>query len=152
SCGIRIRGRDAGCLGEVHPDVLGRLDLSRRVTVFDLSVDVLLGAYSRKVRYREFSRFPAITRDVALLVRKDLDARGILEILRENREELLENVDIFDVYSGKGVPEDMKSLGLRMTYRSAMRTLTDEEISPIHSRIIGNLVQATEARIRGEGS
>jgi phenylalanyl-tRNA synthetase beta chain len=152
SCGIQVRGRDAGCLGEIHPDVLGRLDLPRRVTVFDLSVDVLLGTYSRKVSYREFSRFPAITRDVALLIRKDLDARRILEILRENHEELLENVDIFDVYSGKGIPEDVKSLGLRMTYRSAVRTLTDEEISPIHSRIIGNLVQATEARIRGEGS
>jgi phenylalanyl-tRNA synthetase beta chain len=150
ACGIYVNGRDAGTLGEIHPDVLGRLDLSRRVTVFDLSFDVLLGAYSRKVAYREFSRFPAITRDVALLVRKDLDARRLLDILREKPEELLENADIFDVYIGEGIPGDMKSLGLRMTYRSAVRTLTDEEISQVHNRIVRHLVQATEAKIRGE--
>ena len=150
ACGIYVKGRDAGTLGEINPDVLGRLDLPRRVTVFDLSFDVLLGAYSRKVAYREFSRFPAITRDVALLVRKDLDARRLLEILRENPEELLENADIFDVYIGEGLPGDTKSLGLRMTYRSAVRTLTDEEISQVHNRIVRHLVQATEARIRGE--
>ncbi len=151
ACGVEVRGRDAGCLGEIHPDVLGRLDLPRRVIVFDLSLDALLIAFSRKVLYREFSRFPAITRDVALLIRRDVEARRVLEILREDREELLENVDIFDVYTGKGIPEDMKSLGLRMTYRSAVRTLTDEEINPIHSRIVTRLVQETGARIRGKG-
>ncbi len=150
ACGIYVQGREAGILGEVHPDVLGRLDLTGRVIVFDLSFDFLLGAYSRKIAYREFSRFPAITRDVALLVRKDIDARRLLEILRENPEELLENADIFDVYIGEGVPGDMKSLGLRMTYRSAVRTLTDEEISQVHNRIVRHLVQATEARVRGE--
>jgi len=150
ACSLYVKGREAGVLGEVHPDVLGRLGLPGRVIVFDLSFDVLMGAYSRKVDYREFSRFPAITRDVALLVRKDIDARRLLEILRENPEELLENADIFDVYIGEGVPGDMKSLGLRMTYRSAVRTLTDEEISQVHNRIVRNLVQATEARVRGE--
>jgi phenylalanyl-tRNA synthetase beta chain len=64
------------------------------------------------------------------------------------REELLEKVKIFDVYEAQNIPEGMKSLGLRFSYRSADRTLTDDEVNEVHARIVGKVVHATGASIR----
>ncbi|MDO9585743.1 MAG: hypothetical protein Q7I93_04570, partial [Syntrophales bacterium] len=64
-------------------------------------------------------------------------------------EKLLENVRIFDVYEGKGIPDGLRSLGLRFTYRSSEKTLTDEEITAVHGRIVERIVGLTGAGIRG---
>jgi phenylalanyl-tRNA synthetase beta chain len=105
--------------------------------------------FSSQVSFREVSRFPAINRDVALLITKQIEADRVLSLVREESEELLEKVCIFDVYEGKGVSEGLRSLGLRFTYRSSEKTLTDDEITGIHSRIIERVISATGACIRG---
>ena len=89
-------------------------------------------------------------RDVAFLVESDVDAAGMLSLVRDAGEELLETADVFDD-SGKGIPEGMKSLGLRFTYRSPSRTLTDDETGQVHGRVVKKIVESTGARIRGEG-
>jgi len=90
-------------------------------------------------------------RDVAFLVGLETEAAKMIALAGAAGEELLEKVDVFDVYSGKGIPVGMKSLGLRFTYRSASKTLTDEETGQAHGRIVKKIVETTGARIRGEG-
>jgi phenylalanyl-tRNA synthetase beta chain len=74
----------------------------------------------------------------------------MIRIAFEKDEELLDNIHVFDVYTGNGIPEGTKSLGLRFSYRSTDRTLTDEEVNRIHWGIIKRMTNLTGARIRGE--
>jgi phenylalanyl-tRNA synthetase beta chain len=87
---------------------------------------------------------------VAFVVEMDVEAGQMLSLTREAEEELLETVDVFDVYSGKGISDGLKSIGLRFTYRSPSKTLTDDETGQVHGRIVKKIVESTGARIRGE--
>ncbi len=146
---VTAGGREAGFLGEVHRDVLDLLDIKNRAFVMELDMDILTEIFSPLMSYHDISRFPAITRDAAFLVNKAIEAERILTIVREMGEELLEKVCIFDVYEGKGIPEGMCSLGLRFTYRSSEKTLTDEEIMSVHGRILEKVITSTGSSLRG---
>ncbi len=150
ACRIYAGDREAGVLGEVHPDVLERMDLKRRAVVFEIDFDILAGQFSDDVITRDIQKFPSSSRDVAFLIGRDVEVEGILNLARAEKEELLEKIEIFDVYIGKSIPENMKSIALRFTYRSAGRTLTDEEVGRVHGRIVERIAGVTGARVRGE--
>jgi len=152
SCSIYLGDQFVGFLGEVHPHVLASLDLKNRVMVFELDLDALTANFSDRVLYREVSRFPSSSRDVAFLVSEALEANEIIVSALGGGEELLEKVHIFDIYTDQGIPKGMKSLGLRFSYRSSNRTLTDVEVNQVHSRIVQEIVASTGAKIRGEES
>ena len=150
SCGM-IAGDDAiGFLGEVHPDVLARMGLKNRAMVFEIDMDVLTAHFSNDLSYRDISKFPSSSRDVAFLISRDRQAEDMIKFSLDIHEELLEKVCIFDVYDGKGIPEGMKSLGLRFSYRADDRTLTDLEVSQVHNGIVKRIVDKSGAKIRGE--
>lgn len=151
SCGIYLDDRQIGFLGEVHPDVLEKIDLKNNVYVFEINLDILVSAYlDRNITYQEISKFPAVMRDAAFIIPDTMEADQMLNIVLGQKEDLLENVSIFDVYSGKEISEGTKSLGLRFSYRAPARTLTDLETNTVHDRIVRNTVNLTGAKIRGE--
>jgi phenylalanyl-tRNA synthetase beta chain len=113
-----------------------------------MDLDVLSRHFSGMLAYRDISRFPSSSRDVAFLISRGLTAEGIIQISLDMYEELLEKVCIFDVYDGKGIPEGMISLGLRFSYRAHDRTLTDQEISRAHNAIVQRIVEKSGAKIR----
>jgi len=123
--------------------------MKARAVVFELDLDALTEHFSDGVAFREIPRYPSGSRDAAFLVDRAVEAEKMLRIVKESGEELLESVDIFDVYTGRGVDEDKKSVGMRFSYRSSERTLTDEEIRTVHERIVSAIVRETGARIRG---
>jgi phenylalanyl-tRNA synthetase beta chain len=137
-----------GFLGEVHPDVLARMDLTGTVIVCELDMDLLAANYSAKAAFRNIPRFPSSSRDAAFLVRREVAAAEMLRSASDSLEELLEKVQIFDVYESENIPAGMKSLGLRFSYRGADRTLTDDEVNEVHARIVQKIVHATGASIR----
>ena len=147
---VLIGSKEIGYLGELHPDVLGRMDLRNRAFVLEIETEPLSGLKELAIRYREYSRFPSMGRDVAFVVGMEVEAGRMLSLVWEAKEELLETVDVFDVYSGKGIPDGMKSIGLRFTYRSPSKTLTDDETGQVHGRMVKKIVESTGARIRGE--
>lgn len=148
SCGLFSGDNKIGFLGEVHPDVLLRLDISNPVTVCELDLDVIAANCATKKNFSSIPKFPAILRDVAFLTRREVDADEFVFATEKSREELLEKVDIFDVYEGKNIPDGMKSLGLRFQYRSVDRTLTDDEVNIVHGRIVERITRALGAQIR----
>ena len=150
TCSIYAGGQFIGFVGEVHPDVLATLDLKNRVMVCELELDTLLAKFSHRVLYKEVSRFPPSSRDVAFLVRETVEADEMINFALETGEELLEKVCIFDIYTGQYIPKGIKSLGLRFSYRSSNRTLTDDEVSEVHGRIVKRMVALSGAKIRGE--
>lgn len=148
SCGVYMGDVRIGFLGKAHPEVLKKMDIKSDAYLFEINLDLLGEQTGRRIRYRELSKFPAVQRDVAFVLPESMESEKMLEIVLSQHEDLLENVSIFDIYSGKGLEERTKSLGLRFSYRALDRTLTDAEINSIHNRIVQNTVQQTGAKIR----
>jgi phenylalanyl-tRNA synthetase beta chain len=149
SCGIFLDDRQIGFFGEVHPDVLEKIDLKNSVYVFEINLDILVSAcLDKKVTFKEISKFPAVMRDAAFVIPDTMEAGQMLNIVLGQKEDLLENVSIFDVYTGKEMSEGTKSLGLRFSYRAPDRTLTDLESNTVHDKIVQKTVNLTGAKIR----
>jgi len=150
SCRIVLGEKTAGFVGEIHPEVRQRLDLRNRALVFQLDMEMLASHASPRPTFHDISKYPASSRDVAFMVPVSLAGETLCRLAYDQHEVLLENVSIFDVYTGKNMPAGMKSLGLRFAYRSGERTLRDEEVNSAHSRIVQAMVEKTGARVRGE--
>jgi phenylalanyl-tRNA synthetase beta chain len=149
SCAIMLNDKRIGFLGEIHPDVMERIDFKNNVYVFEINIDYLVeNCADSKIIYQEISKFPAVIRDAAFVVSDDLEADRMLNVILEENEDLLENVYVFDVYKGKGLSEGTKSLGLRFSYRASSRTLTDSEVSSIHEKLLKKIIDATGSKIR----
>jgi phenylalanyl-tRNA synthetase beta chain len=148
SCGVFSGEEQVGFLGEVHPDVLSRMSLAGPVVVCEIDIDLLTAKYSAKTTFRAIPRFPSSSRDVAFLLRLGVEAGELLRTATDSAEELLEKVQIFDVYEGNNIPVGTRSLGLRFSYRSTDRTLTDDEVNEVHARIVKKIVHASGASIR----
>jgi phenylalanyl-tRNA synthetase beta chain len=150
SCGIYAEDRLIGFLGEVHPDILLKMDLKNRAYVAEIDLDIVSTMFSDEVLYKDLPRFPSVVRDVAFVIGQEMEADKMLKLAVEMDKVLLEKVSIFDVYTGKNIPQGKKSLGIRFVYRASDRTLTDDEVSLLHGNIVTKIVELTGARIRGE--
>lgn len=137
-----------GVVGEVHPAVLADYEIEERVFLLDLDLEAIFSQAREFPGIRPLSRFPDISRDSALLVAEEISAGEILRAVEGVRSKLVEDVILFDVYRGTGVPEGQKSVGIRVRYRSADKTLTDDEIQAAHGRIVKVLENELGARLR----
>jgi phenylalanyl-tRNA synthetase beta chain len=136
-----------GSLGELHPRVAAAFDLPRGVFAFDLSFGALESA-ARLVRgHAGVPRFPAVLRDLAVVVASEVAARAVLDGVRA--EPLVEDVTLFDVYKGAPIPEGKKNLAMAIRYRAPDRTLTDGEADQAHARIVARLRAELAAELRG---
>ncbi len=134
SAAISLHEREIGWLGVLHPALQESLDLSRRVVMFELRLAALL---ERPVPvFREISRYPAIRRDLAIVVDEKVTAADVLGCVRGIGSELLRDVRLFDTYQGKGVDSGRKSLALGLTLQHYSRTLEDEEVDALVRRIV----------------
>lgn len=144
-----IAGRERiGSVGEIHPTVLERFGIDKPVFCFKLDFEKLVRASCSKTAISAPSRFPDSTRDIAVLVPNELGAEKILACVRGVKAKELEQVHIFDVYRGAGIPDGFASLGIRIRYRSYERTLTEDEISALHKKIIDSLIQKLNVTLR----
>ncbi|MGE5653169.1 MAG: phenylalanine--tRNA ligase subunit beta, partial [Bacillota bacterium] len=132
----------------LHPDLAGRVCISRRGTVPDLNLSLLLGRVRRSKRYEGLPRYPSVASDMALLVPEELSSQQVLGLIKEAGEALLESVSLFDLYRGSQVREGYKSLAFSLTYRANDRTLTDQEVSQQHQRILAHVNDRLGASLR----
>ena len=146
---VAANGISVGHLGLISPRVREAFDLKPEVLGFDLSAEALLGAVSQvKPTYREAPRFPSITRDVALVVEARLPVGRLLSLTSDLGKPLLAQVSVFDLYQGRPLRDDEKSVGLRFLYQAPDRTLTEDEITPVHRQLINYLIENTKGRLR----
>ena len=139
---------DLGIFGEIHPEVRARLDLKPHpVVLFELQLEQILKAneHSREA-FRPLSRYPAATRDLALIVTADLPAGKVQDIL--DRHRLVENVELFDVYTGDNIPAGTKSLAWHVYFQSQERTLTNEEVNRTLEGLLRTLEREVGATLR----
>ncbi|SEM94237.1 phenylalanyl-tRNA synthetase beta subunit [Candidatus Frackibacter sp. WG12] len=145
---IKVKGEEVGILGEVHPDLIDNYDLLPRTVLFELEFEIIVKHANDDLVYRELPKYPASTRDIALVVDVEVTSQDLENIINGVAGDLLETIELFDLYQGKQVEEGTKSLAYSLTYRAQDRTLTDDEINKLHSQIEDRLDEEFGAKIR----
>jgi phenylalanyl-tRNA synthetase beta chain len=147
SARILAQEREIGLLGEIHPRALHRFDLKRTAYIFELNIDRLLPLIPDTKSFRPIPKFPVVTRDVTLIVDRSIESGKILQCIEQMNEELIEALQLFDVFEGKPIPAGRKSISFRIIYRSLTRTLEDDEINRLHQKITGQLLEVFKAAL-----
>jgi phenylalanyl-tRNA synthetase beta chain len=143
---IMQAGHTIGVVGALHPKLLRELGLRGPVFLFELTRDALLQGCT--LRFTEASKFPAIRRDLAIVVDSKLTAHDILEKVRALGGDILTHVEIFDVYQGEHLEKSKKSVALGLILQHSSRTLIDEEVNAAMQAVIDGLMQAFGAIVR----
>jgi len=138
---------ELGYLGELHPDVCDQLGVPP-VFVFELDFEKLLEYAPRRITTSALPRFPAVERDVAVVVDRDFTSQQIVSWIQNLGEPLIEHVEVFDQYLGAPIPEGKKSLAYKVSYRAEDRTLTDSEINDLHQSLVDRLGKTFDAERR----
>lgn len=143
-----INGEKAGIIGEVHPDVLEKFEISTKAYVGVIEVEKLISNAKEGAQYKALPRYPAMTRDIAMLVKDEVLVKEIEDIIKQKGGEILEDIKLFDVYKGKQVPEGMKSVAYSITFRAEDRTLVDEEVNKVMEKVLQGLKTGLDAQLR----
>jgi phenylalanyl-tRNA synthetase beta chain len=143
---ILAGGREVGWIGELHPRHQQKAELPRPAVLFELDAEALANAGIP--HFGEVSKFPAVTRDLAVVVAEEVAAGAILDTIREAGGSRLQSVQLFDLYRGKGVPENKKSLAFRVVMQDTDKTLTDSEVDAEQGRLVQILAEKYGAALR----
>jgi phenylalanyl-tRNA synthetase beta chain len=146
SAAILRDGVRVGVMGELHPQWVQKYDLATTPVVFEIELDAAMAAVVPQ--YREVSRFPVVSRDLALIVDQSVTSAELLAALRRDSAAIVQSVELFDMYQGKGVPEGKKSLAFRVLMQDTQRTLEDQEVDAAVSAMVAQAEQAVGAKLR----
>lgn len=149
SARIVTGGEEAGFLGELHLDFQEKLGVPKRVYLFELDLQKLASfVKSAKKRFSPLPKFPSVRRDIALIVGENVPAGEILDEIKKLRLSLIEEASVFDVFRGKPVEEGKKSIAISLTLRAAEKTLTEEEINEVQTKVLSRLKSALGGELR----
>ena len=139
-----------GVLGETHPALMELLNISEKAFVFEIDLAILANRVNQVVKAVGLPKFPSVKRDFALLMDDSVPAGEIVDAIKghEGLENLLEDVEIFDVYRGSNLPEHKKSIAVSLVLRAADRTLTDVEVQNGTELLLKTLSERLGAEIR----
>ncbi|WHX78627.1 phenylalanine--tRNA ligase subunit beta [Priestia flexa] len=144
---VVLNGQEAGYVGQLHPVTQKQYGL-RETYVFELNLKAIFAAKVEEVRYSAIPRFPSITRDIALVVDKEVLAGELQTAIYEAGGELLKEVAVFDLYDGERMEEGKKSVAFSLRYLDPERTLTDEEVSAAHANVLKVVEEQFKASLR----
>lgn len=137
-----------GSFGEVNPIVLKNFGIKNRCLVGELNFDKIVELASDNRVYKPLPKFPAMKRDFAFVIDRDIDAGQLEEVARENGSELLEDFKVFDVYTGEGIDDDKKSIAFSLTFRAEDRTLTDQEVEKVSEKVVEEIEKQFDGKLR----
>ncbi len=141
---ISVNKDIVGMVGKLHPSVE-----KEDVYVLEINLDKLLNKRTGKMKFKEISKYPEISKDLAIVVDKNISADEIAKLIKKAAGALLTKTEIFDVYEGVNIPKNKRSIAYSLSFGTMDRTLTDEEINNIMSKIIENLQNKIGAELRG---
>jgi phenylalanyl-tRNA synthetase beta chain len=128
------------------------LDVPQGAFLFDLEVERLMRAAELRPRSCPLTRFPSVLRDIAVVVDAALSAEEVRKVILDAGQPLVEEARVFDVYTGKPIPEGRKNVAFALTYRAEDRTLTDAEVNDAHARIVAEVNRRLGGSLRGENA
>jgi phenylalanyl-tRNA synthetase beta chain len=140
-------GVQVGLVGEIHPRVGENFDLKQAAFIFELDLEKMAGLIPEARYSKPIPRFPAVYRDITLIVDRRIETRTILETVDNFQEILIERLHLFDVFEGNPIAAGKKSVSFRITYRSPDKTLEDEDVADLHKLITERLLKAFDATL-----
>ncbi|MBP2633871.1 MAG: phenylalanyl-tRNA synthetase, beta subunit, non-spirochete bacterial [Firmicutes bacterium] len=135
-------------IGEVHPEVQANMDISKKTYLFEMDAQTVMKYSILTCCYQSLPKYPAISRDLAMLVSTDTTASEVEKTIVQSAGPLLKGIHLFDVYTGEQVAEGKKSLAFSLQFQSADKTLTDEEIDKSYNAILAQLEKTFDAKLR----
>ena len=145
---MTVDGVKVAALGEIHPDVAEAFDISRRAYVAEIDLDALMPMEKDFYGVKPLPRFPAVSRDIAVVVDEKVGAGTMMDVIRETAARTLEDVKLFDIYRGDKLGKGKKSVAYAITLRAPDRTLTDEEINHTMDKVLKALKDGFGAELR----
>lgn len=141
---ISVNNDVVGMVGKLHPAVE-----KEDVYVLEINLDKLLAKKTGKMKFKEISKYPTINKDLAILVDKSISSEEIAKLIKKTAGSLLTNIEVFDVYEGKNIAENKRSIAYSLSFGKQDRTLTDEEVNDIMNKVIASLQNKIGAELRG---
>ena len=148
SASLSIAGHNVGWVGQIHPSVAENYEIGLPVYAAVINLSLILPCVNLERTYTEASKFPAVTRDIAMKIATDKTAAQVQDIILEHASEHLENLALFDVYQGEQIEAGFKSMAYSLSFRHLERTLQDEDINPVMERIVKELETELGASLR----
>ncbi|CAG9619573.1 phenylalanine--tRNA ligase subunit beta [Sutcliffiella rhizosphaerae] len=144
---VLLNGKSIGFVGQLHPEILNEIDLPETY-VFELDLVSLLTENVGEIQYEAIPRFPSISRDIALVVDRNVPAGELQEIIKSTGGSLLKEVQVFDVYEGDKIDTSKKSVAFALRYYHPEHTLTDEEVTKVHNKVLQAVEEKFAAVLR----
>ena len=141
-------GSKLGEFGEVYPDVADAFGISKRVYVAEISLKALCEAADDTMKYEPLPKYPAVERDIALIVNTDVTSGSLLECIRNYAGEYFESASLFDIYTGEKLGAGKKSLAYNIVFRAKGRTLMDEEVNAARDAVVTAAARELGAKLR----
>lgn len=138
---IRYQGKEVGYLGEVHPEVLDNYDIGTKAYVAVLDMPAILPAATFDRKYEGIAKFPAVTRDISMVVPTSIMVGQIEQVIAQRGGKILESYQLFDIYEGSQIKEGFKSVAYSITFRAKDRTLEDGDVTAAMKKILNGLEQ-----------
>ncbi|NWF55149.1 MAG: phenylalanine--tRNA ligase subunit beta [Syntrophaceae bacterium] len=148
ACSVRLGEEDIGILGEVNPGVGQLFGLKDKVFLFELNFQAMVARMTERRTFTPLPRYPAVARDLAVVVDEPVPAGDILQTLWKADEGWIKEIRLFDLYRGNPVPPGRKSLAFRLVYQKEDRTLTDREVNEFHQKLVDLLAREYQGALR----
>ena len=145
---IELTGKEIGIIGEIHPNVSENYKLNERTFVMQIDLEAIITASGGVKKYCQLPKYPAIDRDIAIVVLQKIQAAEVNRVIRKNGGELLININLFDVYEGEQIKDGFKSMAFALKFQAPDRTLKDDEVNVIHEKIQLALKDDFDAELR----
>ena len=145
---LAVDGKVIGTFGEIHPTVSKNFGMSQRVYAAELDFNTLCELHNEEKKYTRLPKYPAVSRDMAMLVDDEVTVGSIEKIITQCSGKILESVKLFDVYKGAQIPDGKKSVAYSISYRAADRTLVDDEINAVFAKTVKRLESELGAQLR----
>ena len=148
SATVTYKNKTVGTIGRLADEIAQSYKFKQPVFIAEVDLQTILEAEEQEVFYRHLPNFPSIQRDISLIVKRNKNFAEIKKHIENQQFELLRKIEFVDIYEGKGIADDERSLTIRFEYRSDERTLLEEEIDEIHSRILSSIEDNFDAKQR----
>lgn len=145
---MTVNGKRLGLIGQIHPDVCKNYEIDVPCFAGEIDFALLLENVDREIKYKQLPRFPAVTRDIAVLVDQATPVADIAAVIVKNAGKYLDTIQLFDVYTGERIAANQKSVAYAISFRAQDRSLTSEEVTKTMDKIVQNLETELGAQLR----